>query len=58
MPAFTPHVCCLQVFLMLMGADVLALLFLSRLVLLEVQRMLNRRRQDRDPDPVYQSINT
>ena len=43
---------------MLMGADVLALLFLSRLVLLEVQRMLDRRRQDRDPDPVYQSINT
>merc|ERR1719376_1478842 len=47
-----------NVFFMLMGADVLALLFLSRLVLLEVQRMLDRRRQDRDQDPVYQSINT
>merc|ERR1719430_2771306 len=49
-----------NVFYMLMGADVLALIFLIRLVKQEVQRFLERRRNNGEfeADTSYQSINS
>ena len=47
-----------NVFYMLMGADVLALIFLIRLVKQEVFGYLDRRRNRVDSDSNYQSINS
>eukprot|EP00092_Neocalanus_flemingeri_P014087 GFUD01015196.1.p1 GENE.GFUD01015196.1~~GFUD01015196.1.p1 ORF type:complete len:522 (-),score=116.80 GFUD01015196.1:456-2021(-) len=47
-----------NVFYMLMVADVFALMFLTRLVKQEVGRYLDRRRNRRDMDTDYQSINS